>query len=196
MKVNEIETLGIISQDDLKSYNIDYPRREMCKMLEINLPKNIPEINTLLQVFFDVKVIENKIIYTQGKNKFFIHGIITAKIIYNDKKSSKNINTVDFNEHFSCLLPTNNDTENNKITTKAFIEDAIIIQEDNRNLYISLLLLICPVHIVNANENKKIEFVPQTTKVNKIENIEKKATNTYGNKQDIDIEIEYDMKKQ
>lgn len=194
MKVNSIEISGVITQEDLNSYNLHYPRKEICETFGINFSEDIPKIENPLQIFFDIQVVENKVTYTQGENKVFLHGIITTKIVYVAAESSKPIKTIEFYKHFSCLLPTNN-VKNQGITTKIFIEDAIVTQESNKCFYVSLLLLVCNVYTMDINKHKEVKITPKMEMINKIkepseENI--KLSIPVKNK-DVDIEIEYDM---
>ncbi|MEW9094071.1 MAG: hypothetical protein AB2417_03220 [Clostridiaceae bacterium] len=205
MKVNDIEISGVISQDDLNYYNLHYPRKEICETYGITFLEDKPSVETPLQIFFDTKVVDSKIVYTQGDNKIFLHGIITTKLVYVADEESKPINTIEFYKHFSCMLPTNAHSSES-ITAKVFIEDAIVAQESSRGFYISLLLLVCPIYASDINEEKEdkedkedkeekeIKILPKIEKLNKIEeskNISRPVKNS-----DADIEISYDMNTQ
>ncbi|WP_315121576.1 hypothetical protein [uncultured Clostridium sp.] len=193
MKGNDIEISGVISQDDLNYYNLHYPRKEICETYGITFLEDKPSVENPLQIFFDTKVVESKVVYTQGENKIFLHGIITTKLVYVADEPSKPIETIEFYKHFSCLLPM--DSRNNEsITTRVFIEDAIVTQESSRGFYISLLLLVCPIYTRDVNEHKDVEILPKKEKLNKIEepkNISRPVKNN-----DVDIEVEYDMNTQ
>lgn len=194
MKVNDIEISGVITQENLNSYDLQYPRKEICETFGINFPEDMPKVETPLQVYFDTEVIENKIINTQGENKAFLHGIITTKIVYVADETSKSINTIEFYKHFSSILPINN-TSNKQIATKVFIEDASVVQQDDRGFYIALLLLICPVYGEEIDKYKEVEIMPKTESINKIEKPKEENKNlTMPVKNgDMDIEIQYDM---
>ncbi|MBU5486536.1 hypothetical protein KQI86_19805 [Clostridium sp. MSJ-11] len=193
MKVNDIEISGVISQDDLNYYNLHYPRKEICETYGITFLEDNPSIETPLQIFFDTKVVENKIIYTQGENKIFLHGIITTKLVYVADEGSKPINTIEFYKHFSCILPTNAHSSES-ITTKVFIEDAIVTQESSRGFYVSLVLLVGPIDTSDVNKDKEVEILPKREKLNKIEEPENISIPVKNS--DADIEIQYDMNTQ
>lgn len=193
MKVNDIEISGVISQDDLNYYNLHYPRKEICETYGITFLEDKPSVETPLQIFFDTKVVESKVVYTQGEDKIFLHGIITTKLVYVADEKSKPIETIEFYKHFSCVLPIDN-RNNESITTRVFIEDAIVTQESSRGFYISLLLVVCPVYTNDVNKYKDVEILPKREKLNKIE--EPKDTSRPVKNNDIDIEVEYDMNTQ
>jgi hypothetical protein len=194
MKVNDIEISGVITQENLNSYDLQYPRKEICETFGISLSEDMPKVETPLQVYFDTEVVENKVIYTQGENKAFLHGIITTKIVYVADEASKPINTIEFYKHFSCSLPINN-TSNRDITTKVFIEDAIVTEENNTGFFISLLLLVCPIYTSNINKYEEVEVIPKREKINKIDKPREETTKLSMpvKNNDVDIEIEYDM---
>lgn len=194
MKINNIEISGVIDQEKLNSYNLQYPRKEMCETFGINFSEDMPGVETPLQIFFDTEVLENKVIYTQEENKVFLHGIITTKIVYVADEESKPINTIEFYKHFSCILPINN-TSNKEIAAKVFIEDASVIQQNDKGFYVALLLLICPVYGKDIDKYKEVEIMPKIESINKIEKPKEETKNlTMPVKNgDMDIEIEYDM---
>lgn len=190
MKINDIEISGIITQEELSNYNLQYPRKEISETFGIDFSEEMATIDIPLQVFFDAKVVESKSISTQGQNKVFIHGIITTKFVYVADETTKPIKTVEFYKHFSCFFPIG-DGKSEEINTRVFIEDAIITQNSNRGFYISLLLLACPVYSRDVDKHKDIEILPKREKLNKVEepkNISKAVRN-----KDVDVEIEYDM---
>ncbi|KAJ53734.1 hypothetical protein BD780_002923 [Clostridium tetanomorphum] len=198
MKVNDIEISGVITQEDLNSYNLHYPRKEVCETFGINFSEDMPNVETPLQIFFDTKVVKSKVIYTQGEDKLFLHGIITTKIVYVAEQPSSPINTIEFYKHFSCLLPTNN-IETHNLTAKTFIEDAIVTQQSNRGFYVSLLLLVCPIYSddIDEYEEEIVEVIPKKETITKIEEPEpieeNKSISMPVENDDADIEIEYDM---
>lgn len=180
MGKNPIDIYGLASQEELSSYNIQYPCKEICKSYDVTLSESKPNIELILKVFLKSEITQWKIVKTHNSNKLFIEVLLNVRVLFTKDLYSKNIYSTEFNKTFSELLPIPNTSINN-LKPRIFIEEAFINQLNKKRFSLSTLILLC----TTSDSNTDIKDI------NKLENINPHLEKNKENS--ININVEYDM---
>lgn len=136
MKYDDFEINGVITQEALDLYNIQYPCKEITKSVDVEL-KN--KYSCVKEVFIDANIISKKTIFIHNEYMVFFQGIISGKVICNNDDLEKE-DIIEFKKTFEGTLPINTDNE-----IKAFIEETLISDTGDNSLCISLIILISAI---------------------------------------------------
>ncbi|WP_102398729.1 hypothetical protein [Haloimpatiens massiliensis] len=176
MENTTIKINGLISQKQLNNYNIQYPCREICKSYHITLPENKPNIQLILELSLNAEISNWKHIFTHGKNKIFIEGLLNSRIFFKSNLYSKNIYYTEFSRPLSEILPVEN-INITSLTPAIFIEEAFINRINKKSFSISALMLICTVLNNNNSSKENINVSSKDNLQTHIENIDTSLKN-------------------
>lgn len=207
-----IDIEGVVSQKEINQYKLNYPRKEVCLNFQFRLSDEERNIGKIDKVILKHSISENKGIETQGHYKNFFHSFIDITIIYISSEDSKKYSS-NISKSFASFIPVeikrDNDGKVIEKDTIMFMEEALINELNKREVSISLLMLVCTIdRKVNMyrefknkeNSIKQLNVMEEETK-KMLENIEDKnevkEKNVKLNNdklEDVDVELEYDMK--
>ena len=146
-----IYTSGITPQSNLPKCSYNYPYKEICETYKLCVPKNKPDIETILELHIDTSIEKSHILYTPMENKLIIYGNIHIKILYVANTSCQSVHSAHFDIPF-CTFILSSNICNHIVDTTLFVEDIFVKQFDSRNFYISTLMLVYPEF--NKQKNK------------------------------------------
>lgn len=165
--INGVACTGVLEKSDFDTVRCTDLFKQILLDDQFDIPMQKPEIESILNIIIEPKIIKWKVIETPTDKKIVIRGSIEIKVVYTALNPEQSVHSVQFSQIFYTFINCHENMDYDSICDvyeiKAYIEDIDAFLINERKINITTLVLITvkkcgKTHMCCENQNLDLEI--------------------------------------